>query len=112
MSTMREWNPRSSALALMLATPTGFRGIVGGPAEIGADHQGIFDTIYRGSTIRYEVDGARVLGTGLVLAHGRATLDVPAGPMAGVHHALSTVVITKDLDRWMATAFHNTLVTA
>jgi uncharacterized protein (TIGR02246 family) len=84
----------------------------GGPAEIGADHQGIFDTIYRGSSIRYEVESARLLGDGIVLANGRATLDAPGGPLAGVHHAVSTVVIVHTDDGWSATAFHNTLVTA
>ncbi len=84
----------------------------GGPDDIGRDHQEIFDTIYRGSTIRYEPESARAIGEGVVLANGRATLDAPSGPLAGVHHAVSTVVLVPEQDGWRAIAFHNTLVTA
>lgn len=84
----------------------------GGPDQIGVDHQGIFDSIYKGSVIRYDVERARMVGSDVVLANGRATLDAPAGPLAGVHHAVSTVVLTADGDQWRAIAFHNTLVTA
>lgn len=84
----------------------------GGPDEIGADHQGIFDSIYKGSVIRYDLERARMVGSDVILANGRATLDAPAGPLTGVHHALSTVVLTAEGDQWRAIAFHNTLVTA
>lgn len=83
----------------------------GGPAEIGASHQGIFDSIYRGSSIRYVVETARALGD-VVLANGRATLDAPAGPLAGTNKAVSTVVLVPEAGGWRAVAFHNTLVTA
>ena len=84
----------------------------GGPDEIAADHQGIFDSIYKGSVIRYDLERARQVGSDVILANGRATLDAPHGPLAGVHHAVSTVVLTPDGDTWRAVAFHNTLVTA
>ena len=41
----------------------------GNGSYIGAAHQGIFDTIYRGSVVRYEVDEARELAPGVVVAH-------------------------------------------
>ena len=85
---------------------------VGGRSEIGSDHQGIFDTIYKDSEIRYEVEEARQLGPDVVLANGRATLRAPSGPLAGEHNAVSTVVLTREGDgSWRATSFHNTLVT-
>lgn len=84
----------------------------GGPAEIGSSHQGIFDSIYKGSVIRYDLERARVVGPDVVVAHGRATLDAPGGPLAGVHNAVSTVVLTPDTGVWRAIVFHNTLVTA
>lgn len=84
----------------------------GGPLEIGESHQGIFDSIYKGSVIRYEVDDARQIADHVVLAHCRATLDSPGGPLAGVHHAVSTVVLVPEAGEWRAVAFHNTLVTA
>lgn len=87
----------------------------GGPEVIGSSHQGIFDTIYKGSSIVYELIRARLVGDGVVVANGRATLDAPAGPLAGRHHAISTVVLVRDAAAsagWSAVAFHNTLVTA
>jgi uncharacterized protein (TIGR02246 family) len=90
------------------------RGLIhdGGPAEIGADHQGIFDTIYKGSTIRYELDTARAVSDDVILARGHATLDAPAGPMVGTHEAISTIVAVHRDDEWRVVAFHNTLITA
>ena len=81
----RAWNSTDSAAFGDATDFVDVRGVRhhGGPAEIGADHQGIFDTIYKGSAIRYEVQTARAIGDGIVLANGRATLDAPGGPLAG-----------------------------
>jgi uncharacterized protein (TIGR02246 family) len=83
-----------------------------GATAIGRGHQGIFDTIYAGSTVRFELELARPLAPGLVLAILGSTLDVPAGPLQGVHNARMTLVITEQDGRWAITAFHNTLVAA
>jgi uncharacterized protein (TIGR02246 family) len=83
-----------------------------GAAAIGAGHQGIFDSIYRGSTVEYTVQTAQALNDELVLARGHSTLDVPAGPMAGSHRAVNTTVLRRTGDAWAAVAFHNTLVRA
>ena len=83
----------------------------GGPEEIGASHQGIFDSIYKGSVIRYDVETSRHLGDDVVVANARATLNAPAGPLAGTSHAVSTVVLAREGGAWRAVAFHNTLVT-
>ena len=82
----------------------------GDGSYIGAAHQGIFDTIYRRSTVRYEVDEARVLAPGVVVAHATSTLDAPSGPLHGVHNSKMTVVLVEERGSWKATAFHNTLV--
>jgi uncharacterized protein (TIGR02246 family) len=81
-----------------------------GRGAIGAGHQGIFDSIYRGSTVRYDVESVDQLGGDVALAHVDATLDCPAGPMAGTNYARFTVVLVRDGDNWQAKAFHNTLV--
>ena len=81
-----------------------------GAAAIGAGHQGIFDSIYRDSSVRYVVQTARALDDEHVLARGLSTLDVPTGPMAGTHRAVNTVVLCRTGDTWAAVAFHNTLV--
>ena len=77
---------------------------------LGRAHQGIFDSVYAGSTVRYEVAVARSLAPGVVLAVANATLDAPHGPLQGVNDARITVVMTEEADRWTISAFHNTLV--
>ena len=77
---------------------------------IGAAHQGIFDTIYKGSSVRYQVDEARRLPPGVVVANATSTLDAPTGPLHGTHNSKMTVVLVEQGDSWKATAFHNTLV--
>ncbi len=81
-----------------------------GRPAIADGHQGIFDSIYRGSTVRYEVESIDRLGPDVVVAHANATLDCPSGPMAGVNHARFTVVLVRGGHAWEATTFHNTLV--
>ena len=80
--------------------------------EIGAGHQQIFDTIYAGSTVSYDVFQARPIEDGVLVAQIRATLNVPGGPFAGEHHALATVVLVPNGDGHGIAAFHNTLVSA
>ena len=82
----------------------------GGPEYLGRAHQGIFDSIYAGSTVRYEVLVARDLAPNVVLAVAAAALDAPSGPLQGVSDARITVVLTEADGRWVIAAFHNTLV--
>ena len=82
---------------------------VSGPA-IAAAHQQIFDTIYLGSTARFEVLRARPLSDTVILAHVRGKLSAPTGPLAGENEALASVVIVRDGNDHRIAAFHNTLV--
>jgi uncharacterized protein (TIGR02246 family) len=84
-----------------------------GRQAIAEGHQHIFSTFYRGSRVRYELTRARRLTDDVCLVHNAATLDAPpaAGPMAGIHHATSTLVIVRTADGWKVAAFHNTMVT-
>lgn len=81
-----------------------------GAVAIGHGHQAIFDSIYKGSTVEYRPEHARSVAPGIIVALAGATLEVPAGPLAGVHDARMTVVIAEEDGRWLVTAFHNTLV--
>lgn len=81
-----------------------------GRTAIGHGHQAIFDSIYAGSTVRYELDAARVVAPGVIVAVASATLDAPNGPLQGIHRSRSTLTIVEQRDRWAVTAFHNTLV--
>src|SRR5215218_6497834 len=77
----------------------------GDGALIGRGHQRIFDTIYAGSTVRYEVESARRIASGPIVAVAGATLDAPAGPLQGLNHARLTAVIADQGDRWAITSF-------
>lgn len=77
---------------------------------IAAGHQAIFDTIYRGSTLRYDLTHARRLTDDVILAHASQTMDAPSGPLAGVHGATATLVLVRTPDGWKVAAFHNTLI--
>jgi len=82
----------------------------GGAALIAAGHQGIFDTIYRGSSNSIHLDRVREIAPGCLLVHATATLDAPTGPLAGVHHAKMSALLVEEDGTWKATAFHNTLI--
>lgn len=79
-------------------------------AVIAQGHQAIFDSIYKGSVLRYEATGARVLAPAVLLGVVRATLNAPSGPLAGVHNSRATLVLVERQGTWHITAFHNTLV--
>lgn len=82
-----------------------------GRDAIAAGHQEILTAIYAGSTICYQVLRARQLDDRVVLAHVRASLSVPGGPLTGEHASTITVVLLKHGDGWEITAFHSTLIT-
>ena len=77
---------------------------------IARGHQAIFDTIYKGSVVRYEVTSVRAITPAVLLAHVRSALKAPTGPLAGEHSSLFTLVLVQDHDDWRIAAFHNTLI--
>ncbi|HEX3089432.1 MAG TPA: SgcJ/EcaC family oxidoreductase [Ilumatobacteraceae bacterium] len=87
----------------------------GNGVTIGRAHQGIFDTIYAGSTMRYAIDVVREITPGSIIAVVTSTLDAPTGPLQGVNQSRITVVITDQTSTeqagdWRIIAFQNTLV--
>ena len=83
----------------------------GDAALVGAGHQKVFDTIYRGSTNRIHLDRVREVAPGCLLVHATSTLDAPAGPLTGRHQARMSALLVEHDGTWRATAFHNTLIT-
>ena len=81
-----------------------------GNEAIGHGHQAIFDSIYAGSTVHFEIDAAREVAPGCILAVASATLDAPSGPLQGVNHSRITAVIAQQDERWAIAGFQNTLV--
>lgn len=80
-----------------------------GKSAIAAGHQGILDSIYKGSTNTYVVKSVRVLSPDIAMVYVEATLECPAGPLAGTNTALFSMVVQKIDDRWQIVSFHNTL---
>jgi uncharacterized protein (TIGR02246 family) len=72
-------------------------------------HRLILSTIYKDSTNSFDLLRVRTMGAGLILAHVRAKLSVPAGPLAGEHVAVMSMVLACRDGTWEITAFHNTL---
>lgn len=77
---------------------------------IAKGHQGIFNTIYKGSSVQLQVAGVRAIAPGVLLAHVKSTLRAPTGPLAGEHRSLFSAVLVQDQHAWRIAAFHNTLV--
>ena len=75
---------------------------------IAEGHHAIFTTIYKGSVNQYQLLQARPLGDAMILAHALARLSVPAGPLAGEHQAVFSMILMRDGDGWSVTSFHNT----
>jgi uncharacterized protein (TIGR02246 family) len=76
---------------------------------------GVYDLLFRSvflrSRIRPEVSGSRVLCPDAVLLHLRVDMFVPGGKMAGVHDAVSSLVMKRVGRSWLVASLHNTLVT-
>ncbi len=113
----RTWNRADgSAFGAAFADDSDFVDIRGvhhvGRAAIAAGHQAIFDSIYAGSTVDYELERAREIAPGCVVGVVAATLEAPHGPLQGTTHARFTLTITDLGERWAISAFHNTLVAA
>lgn len=77
------------------------------PAITGG-HQWIFDNIYKGSRMRYELVGARAVTPEVVLAHSVGILDTPSGMFEG-RYAINTIIMARQGETWRITAFHNAL---
>ncbi|GAA2093501.1 hypothetical protein GCM10009801_60730 [Streptomyces albiaxialis] len=105
----RAWNAGDGAgWAAHFAPDADFVDAVGrvqhGRDVIGAEHQKIFDTIYRGSELELRLRDTRRLGEDVYLMHSTSSLDVPAGPRAGHWEAIQTKIVQDGL----ILAFHNT----
>ena len=81
-----------------------------GREAIAKGHQGIFNSIYRGSTVSYELVSVRPIAPGALVAHVRTELNAPSGPLGGRHNSLFTIVLVQQQNDWRIAAFHNTLI--
>ena len=77
---------------------------------IARGHQAIFDSVFKGSVIRFEVESTRALAPGVLLGHVKGNVDVGSGPLAGRHEAFATIVLVEQQGAWRISAFHNMLL--
>ena len=109
------WNTGDSAgFAAPFADDADFVNVMGmharGRPAIAGGNEHILRTIYAGSVNAYTVDSVRLLRPDVALAHVRAHLRVPGGPMAGEHDAIFSFVATRGDAGWRIDSFHNTFV--
>ena len=110
------WNAGdAAAFASAFAPDADFVNVYGmhdrGRDAIRNAHEFLFGSLFAGSTNRYEVRSIRALSPDVVLVHLEAFLEVPAGPMAGLRHAIPSAVLTRTNDGgWTIAAFQNTLI--
>lgn len=79
-------------------------------AVIARGHQAIFDSIYKGSSLQFQVAAVRALTPAVLVGHVRGTLQAPSGPMAGTQASLATLVLVERHGAWEIAAFHNLAV--
>ena len=75
-------------------------------------HQGIFDTIYKESTLSLSVRQVRMLRPDVAVVHVNATNRYKSGGEAHTAEAILTLVMTKESGGWKIAAFQNTQVKA
>jgi uncharacterized protein (TIGR02246 family) len=83
-----------------------------GREAVATGHQQIFDTVYRGSTVRQALLQARRLTDDVIVAVASTTMEAPSGPLAGTRQATAMLVLVRTPDGWRIAAYHNTLVQA
>jgi uncharacterized protein (TIGR02246 family) len=123
------WNASdSTAFAAEMADDVAFINVLGerhtGRETVARGHRHIFDTIYKGSRVRYTVDAVRFIRPDVALAflHAKLISRLPPNAIASAarqsqidgdmheSEARPTMVLAKDDGRWRIVAFHNTSV--
>lgn len=109
------WNASDSvAFATAFSTDADFIHILGGHfqgrAAIEGGHRQIWDTIYKGSAVAFEVEGIRFVRPDVAIAFVHSTLTFPGREGAGQTQARPTLILSKDNGLWQIVAFQNTLI--
>jgi uncharacterized protein (TIGR02246 family) len=74
-------------------------------------HQGIFDTIYKNTTLALTIDAIRFLGPDVAVVQVSGSMKLVEGEATRTERARMTHVMTKTGDRWEIVAFQNTRLT-
>jgi uncharacterized protein (TIGR02246 family) len=111
------WNVKSgAAFAKPFAEDADYVVINGtqikGREAIAQGHQGIFDTVFKDSTLSLSVKQVRMLRADVAVVHVSAHLKSAQGAGAQEADAVITLVMTKEGGAWKIAAFQNTSVAA
>jgi uncharacterized protein (TIGR02246 family) len=110
------WNRGDSiAWAELFSQDADFIHVLGGHftgrAAIEQGHRKIFDTIYKGSTNKFEVEKIRFAGDSVAIVFGFATLNVVTPGLPPLIKARPTMIVGRKDDGWKIVTFQNTIVT-
>ncbi len=110
------WNNSDSAgFAAPFAEDADFVHILGGHftgrTSIERGHRAIFDTIYKGSTVKFEVEKTRFAGSDVAIVFIFSTLKTAAQGLPPQMNARPTMVLQRQDGAWKIVTFQNTLVT-
>jgi uncharacterized protein (TIGR02246 family) len=78
--------------------------------DVAEGHQHIFDTIYKGSTVQYNLADSELINEQTILAHIKTILNSPQGPLTGTNSSIITIILIQENGEWKIRAFHNTLI--
>jgi uncharacterized protein (TIGR02246 family) len=109
------WNAGDSAsFAAQFVEDANFIHIFGGQLDgrraIEASHRHIFDTIYKGSQVRFVLRGIRFLGAGAAIVFTRANLKFQQGGEPSEIDTRPTLIAVKAQGEWRIAAFQNTRI--
>lgn len=79
-----------------------------GRAAIEAGHTQIFTTVYRESRNQATIKRIRFLRPDIAVVHVEWNLEFQAGGETRKGHAMNSMVMTKEKDKWSIASFHNT----
>jgi uncharacterized protein (TIGR02246 family) len=110
------WNQHNmAALGELFHDNAAFVNVVGtymrGRQEIQQSHGAAHAGFYRNSALRVEVEDAREVVPGLIVAHVHSEVSGDDRAPGEVRRTLLTLVIERRADRWRIIAGHNTVVT-
>jgi len=110
------WNNSDGvAFAAPFAEDADFVHILGGHftgrESIERGHRTIFDTIYKGSKVKFEVEKIRPVGANVAIVFIFSTLKISKPGLPPVANARPTMVLQRQDDAWKIVTFQNTLVT-
>lgn len=111
------WNAKSGAhYAQPFAADADYVVINGtyvkGREAIAQTHQGIFDTVFKESTLSLSVKQVRMLRPDVAVVHVTASNRYKRGAETHTGEAILTLVMTKESGGWKIAAFQNTEVKA